>query len=602
MNIFNFITMFGGLAMFLYGMRLMSSSLKQHSSGALKAVMSKLTDNPIKAFLLGVVFTAVIQSSTATIVITSGLVAAGILSLHQSIGIIVGANVGTTVTGQIIRLLDLNKASGWLEFFKPSTLAPLALILGIIMIMGFKKEGIMAVGNVAMGFGILFSGLLSMTNSVSDLSQSGVFDTLFMKLDTSPLFGYLIGATVAFILQSSSATVGILQAFSMTGMLSFKGIYATLVGVYLGDCVTTAIVCSIGAKPDARRVGIINILFNLGKTALVLVVVTIVHQLGLLNQLWDAPLSSGGIANTNTIFNIVCSVLLFPFLHFFENMSRKIVKDEPVAASKYEDKINALNPIFVDTPAIALQSCYELLHTMLTSAQSNINKAFQLFYEYDEKLVAEINAEEAEIDYMTDKLSNYLIELSKGLNEDVHIRLMNEYYKVVTQAERLGDHAVNICEAAVDLHNNNFSFSDTALNELKVIKSLLDEIGGKTLTAFDKLDAALANEIEPLEEVVDDMVNTLRDNHLERLRLGKCNIIMDKDFLNLLMDIERISDICSNIGLAIVARSMPELESQTHDYVSKLHQGSSEAFNISYKESHKKYFDLLEKVSESQAN
>lgn len=248
MNIFSFFTLFGGLAMFLYGMRLMSSSLKQHSSGTLKVVMEKLTGNPVKAFLLGMLFTAVVQSSTATIVITSGLVAAGILSLHQSLGIIIGANVGTTITGQIIRLLDINdSAAGWLQFFKPSTLAPIALIIGIVIIMGFKKESMITMGNIAMGFGILFSGLMSMTNSVSSLSETGIFDSLFTNLDTNPFFGYAVGATVAFILQSSSASVGILQAFSMTGLLSFKGIYATLVGIYLGDCVTTAIVCTYGS-------------------------------------------------------------------------------------------------------------------------------------------------------------------------------------------------------------------------------------------------------------------------------------------------------------------------------------------------------------------
>lgn len=596
MNIFNFFTLFGGLAMFLYGMQLMSASLKQHSSGTLKVVMEKLTGNPVKAFFLGAIFTAVIQSSTATIVITSGLVAAGILSLHQSIGILVGANVGTTVTGQIIRLLDLSDSSGWLEFFKPSTLAPIALIIGIVLIMGFKKEGMVAVGNIAMGFGILFSGLLTMTNSVSTLSDTGVFDSLFTNLDSSPFFGYFIGAVVAFILQSSSATVGILQAFSMTGMLTFKGIYATLGGVYLGDCVTTAIVCSIGAKPDARRVGIINILFNLGKTVLVIIAVVVAHQVGWLDAIWDAPLNSGGIANANTIFNLASSIVLFPFLNLFENLSKKMVKDEEVATSKYADKIAALNPVFVSTPALALGSCFEVLITMLTIAKNNIDKAIGLLYEYDEKVVAEINSEEDEIDYMTDKLSNYLIDLSKGLSEDLHIRIMNEYYKVVTQAERLGDHAVNICEEATDLHNNKLQFSDIALEELSIMKKLLDDILEQTLDAFTKKEIALAKDIEPLEEVVDDLVNVLRDNHIERLRAGKCNVIMDKDFLNLLTDVERVSDICSNIGIAIVSRLVPELESQTHAYVSKLHQGVDADFNKSFEEAHKKYFTMIESI------
>ena len=284
MNIFSVISLLGGLAMFLYGMRLMGDSLKENSSGTLKAAMGKVTNNPIRAFILGLLVTALIQSSTATIVITAGLVGAGILTLHQSLGIIIGANVGTTVTGQIIRLLDLNASGGTsvLRFFQPSTLAPLALIIGMVLIMGGFFKNARSVGNIAVGFGILFSGLLSMTGAVNSLAESGLIERLFSGLGANPVLGYLTGAGVAFMLQSSSATVGILQAFSATGMLTWRAIYAVIVGIYLGDCVTTAIVCSIGAKAEARRVGIVNILFNLSETVLVLGGVAIAHRFGLL--------------------------------------------------------------------------------------------------------------------------------------------------------------------------------------------------------------------------------------------------------------------------------------------------------------------------------
>ena len=246
MSIFNIISLFGGLALFLYGMRMMGDGLKESSSGQLKRVMEKVTGTPLKAFLLGLVMTAVIQSSTATIVITSGLVGAGIISLHQSLGIIMGANVGTTVTGQIIRLLDLN-ASGAsiLQFFKPSTLAPLALIIGIVLIMSKKGSG--ELGKIIIGFGILFTGLMNMTDAVSTLSETGIVDTMFSHLGKNPLLGYLVGLAVSFVLQSSSASIGILQAFSMSGLLTFNAVYPVLMGIYLGDCVTTAIVCNIGA-------------------------------------------------------------------------------------------------------------------------------------------------------------------------------------------------------------------------------------------------------------------------------------------------------------------------------------------------------------------
>ena len=357
MDIFDVVSLLGGLAMFLYGMRLMGDSLKENSSGTLKAAMEKVTNNSFKAFLLGIFITALIQSSTATIVITSGLVGAGILTLRQSLGIIVGANVGTTVTGQIIRLLDIDSSGTvWLRFFQPATLAPLALIIGIVLIMGHFVKNAKSVGNIAVGFGILFSGLLNMTGAVAKLTQSGAIEQLFSGLGENPFLGYLTGAGVAFVLQSSSATVGILQAFSASGLLTFKAIYAVIVGIYLGDCVTTAIVCSIGAKAEARRVGIVNILFNLSETVLVLVGVAVVHRLGLLNALWDRTANSGMIANTNTIFNLTCSICLFPMLGVYEKLSRRIVKDdrEEVREEKYRDELEALNPGFLNTPALAL--------------------------------------------------------------------------------------------------------------------------------------------------------------------------------------------------------------------------------------------------------
>ena len=406
MDIFSVISLLGGLAMFLYGMRLMGDSLKENSSGALKRVMGKVTDNAFKAFLLGVFVTALIQSSTATIVITAGLVSAGILTLRQSLGILVGANLGTTVTGQIIRLLDIN-ASGnsFLRFLQPSTLAPIALIIGIVLVMGSFFKNAKSVGNIAIGFGILFSGLLNMTGAVNSLKDSGVFDQLFNHLGDSPFLGYLIGAAVAFILQSSSAAVGILQTFSATGQLAFKSIYAVIVGIYLGDCVTTAIVCWIGAKADARRVGIVNILYNLGKSVLVLAGVTLAHSLGLLDGLWDRTANSGLIANTNSIFNLACALILLPTLRLNERLSYKLVRDDPVKESKFKSVTDALNPVFYNTPALAFQSCYHLLLTVFAASRANTERAFRLLEKYDPAIHREIMADEDEIDRMTDQVS-----------------------------------------------------------------------------------------------------------------------------------------------------------------------------------------------------
>ena len=599
MNIFNVISLLGGLAMFLYGMRLMGNSLKESSSGTLKVIMEKVTNNVISAFFLGLAVTALIQSSTATIVITSGLVAAGIITLRQSLGIIIGANVGTTVTGQIIRLLDLNDSSvSWLQIFKPSTLAPVALVVGIILIMFVNSKKSDQAGSIAVGFGILFSGLMNMTNAVSALNESGMLEPLFMQLGNNPFLGYATGAGVAFVLQSSSATIGILQAFAMTGGLTFKGIYAVIVGIYLGDCVTTAIVCSIGAKPDAKRVGIVNILFNLSETVLVLLVVGILHRAGALDALWDKTVSTGDIANTNTVFNLGCAFLLLPFVRVYEKISRKIVKDETKMVSMYADKLEALNPNFFLTPAIAFRSCYDALLSMFDAARKNIDKSYAMLVEYDDKVFDEIAAEEENIDIFADRISHYLVQFSPYIKSDLHVAILNQYYKIISEFERLGDHAVNISETAEELHKNRVSFSAEAVQELMILKNLLNQILDYTYQAFLKRDAEAAKHIEPLEEVVDDMINALKDNHLIRLRKGECNVVIDSIFLNLLGDIERISDVCSNVGIAVIARVEPEIAEEAHDYISQLHQGHDADFNRIYTDAHDMYFGLLNEGKE----
>ena len=593
MNIFNLITLLGGLAMFLYGMRLMGDGLKESSSGPLKTALEKLTNTPVKAFLLGLAMTALIQSSTATIVITSGLVGAGVISLHQSLGIIIGANVGTTVTGQIIRLLDLDSSGvSFLEFFKPSTLAPLALIVGMAVIMGAKPKGPVKTGPIIMGFGILFSGLLNMTAAVTSLTESGIIERLFSQLGNNPLLAYLIGAGVAFVLQSSSATIGILQAFSTSGQLAFNGIYAVLVGIYLGDCVTTAIVCNIGAKPEAKRVGIVNILFNLSETVVILSAVTILHHLGLLNGLWDRVIDSGDIANTNTVFNLSCAILLFPALNLYEKISHRLVKDEP--AEKYGELQDAFNPVFFSTPALALGRCYEALLQMYHLAQTNINRAFDVLAQYDEKTVSKIEECEDYIDTMADRISNYLIQISAHITASNHVEIMNHYFSVVSEFERLSDHAMNIANIAKALHEKQETLPLKAVSELGVLRQLLGTILEYCETAFEKRDLAAARHIEPLEQVVDDLVNAMKDNHLERLRTGACSTFAGAEFLNLLSEAERISDVCSNIGVATISRAVPELKHQVHDYVSMLHAGQDESFNREYQDAHDQYFGLLE--------
>ena len=594
MDVFDIISLLGGLAMFLYGMRLMGDSLKENSSGALKTAMERVTNNPIKAFVLGLLVTALIQSSTATIVITAGLVGAGILTLHQSLGIIIGANVGTTVTGQIIRLLDLNAAGGsLLRFFQPSTLAPIALILGIVLIMGNFIRNARSIGNIAIGFGILFSGLLNMTSAVNALSSSGMIERLFAGLGDNPLIGYITGAGVAFMLQSSSATVGILQAFSSTGLLTFKGIYAVIVGIYLGDCVTTAIVCSIGAKAEAKRVGLVNILFNLSETVLVLAAVTIIHRLGLLDSLWDRTVNSSIIANTNTVFNMSCAVLLMPMIGIYEKLSRVIVKDETVPEDKYKDELEALTPVFFDTPALALQSCYNLLLAIFRSSRGNIERSFSLLDSFDETVYAELMADEEDIDRLTDRISRYTVELLPHLQLEAHVAILNQYYKVTTEFERLGDHAVNIAAVTENMQQTGTSFSKKGMKDLAVLRELTLRILDETELAFRKRDVDAAKRIEPLVQVSGELISAMKRGHLQRMSTGECNIYADASFTNLMVEFSRIASVCSNVGVATVVRVNPELADHEHLYYDQLHSGSDEEFNTAYEQARSRYFALL---------
>ena len=583
--------------MFLYGMRMMGDGLKESSSGTLRSAMEKVTGTPFKAFLLGLFLTALIQSSTATIVITSGLVGAGIITLHQSLGIIIGANVGTTVTGQIIRLLDLNTSgTSFLQFFKPSTLAPLALIIGIVLIM--SRKGSDRVGKIVIGFGILFSGLMNMTDAVSSLTESGIVEVLFSRLGENPIIGYLVGLGVSFVLQSSSASIGILQAFSTSGVLTFNAIYSVLMGIYLGDCVTTAIVCNIGAKADSRRVGVANILFNLGKTALIIIGVTLLRSFGILDGIWHAAVDSGIIANTNTVFNLASALLLLPTMGIIKSISLKIVKDdmiEPKEITSHSDLkiLDRLNPVFLQTPGLALNACYDVLMEMFRLADKNINRSFEVVNSYNPELVSKIRSDEDALDTMADRVSSYLMQISTHIDSDEQTEIMNHYYSIISEFERLGDHAMNIAETAEGLNQEDITFSDYALRELSVVRDLIRNILNYTGKTFKNCDAKAAQHIEPLEEVVDDMVNALRQNHLNRLRLQQCSVLAGTEFLNMLSDIERISDICSNVGVFTIARVRPEIKHEVHDYVSKLHSGNDEGFNREYEAAHDHYFELL---------
>ena len=595
MTIFNVISLFGGLSLFLYGMRLMGSGLKESSSGALKDAMEKVTNNTLVGFLLGLVVTAVIQSSTATIVLTSGLVGAGIITLHQSIGVILGANVGTTITGQIIRLLDLNSggSASWLDILKPSTLAPLAAIIGIILIMAVRTKHSDVLGQIAMGFGILFTGLLNMTAAVSPLSGSESFARMFVGLSDTPVLGFLAGTCVAFLIQSSSATIGILQALSMTGALTFSSVYAIIIGVNIGDCVTTAIVCSIGSKADARRTGIVHILFNICGSVLILLAITVLHHTGMLGGLWDKTLTSGGIANVHTVFRLFAAIVLLPVCGQFERLSRIIVRDDEKLGTSVQRELERLDEKFFSSPALALSGASDAISAMARLAREGVLGAMDVLQEFDQHRIDVINENEDQIDLLADRVDNYLIRLSPHVQMGYGNELLNYYIQCFSEFERIGDYAVNLTENAKELRDRGNALSEEARRELRVLRDALDEILGYACKGFAALDMRAARSIEPVEEVVDDLVATFRGNHIRRLRDGICNTYAGLSFLDVLVNIERISDQCSNLGVYTLSQSDSTIMSSHHEYIRQLHQGTDEYFNGKYRETHEKYFGAL---------
>ena len=597
MSILNVISMAGGLALFLYGMQVMGDGLKNGSSGAMKNALAEVTNNPVKSFLLGLLVTSVIQSSTATIVLTSGLVGAGMMTLHQSVGIIFGANVGTTMTGQIIRLLDVKTVDGGisiLSFFKPDTLAPLASIIGLILLKINANKNHETAGNIAIGFGILFTGLLGMTSAVSPLSSSPTFQGWIVRFSSNPALGFLVGFAVAFVLQSSSATVGIIQAISMTGTLIYSAVYPVILGIYLGDALTTAIVCSIGAKADAKRTGVIHVCLNISEEIVIFVAMFILRKLGVLDGVWNSVMTPGSIANLHTAFNLICAVGLLPLANTYEKISLKIIPDDEQLGENIDKELEMLNEKLFTSPALALESARTATARMLNLAGANVLNAMETLKNYDAKEIARINENEVHIDNLSDAVNNYLVKLSPYIISTKDNDMLNFYLQCSSEFERIGDYAVHLTECAQELKDKNREFSQIAHSELDVAKEGLNEILDLTYYAFSGPDYVKAKKVEPLEEVMDDITQVLKKNHTQRLRQGLCSTTAGLIFLDSLVNIEAISDKCSNVGVFTLALVDDKVMTNHHDYLKKLHGGSDEAYNSTYAQLHDKYHKMLQ--------
>ncbi|MBR5283608.1 MAG: Na/Pi cotransporter family protein [Clostridia bacterium] len=590
------ISLLGGLAMFLYGMEIMGDGLKQGSSAALKNFLGKLTTNVVLGVLTGTIVTAIIQSSTATIVLTVGLIGAGILNLKQAVSIVLGANIGTTVTAQLIRLMDIEAGgNSILTFFKPNTLAPMALILGIIMIMFIKKGNSKTVGTIALGFGILFSGLMMMTDAVDPLSESQAFADLLSRFSTMPLLGILTGLVLTVIVQSSSAMVGILQALSSTGAMTFNLVYPIIMGINLGTCVTTAMVCSIGTSKDAKRTGIVHIVFNTVGTILFMIAMTLLQKTGFWPNLWGSVVNSGGIADFQTIFNLLTAVVLLPFTGVLVNIACKVVKDEEQEADMYPE-LSALDRKLMISPALALQAVGKSLAVMARAARDNTLLSLQQFDKYDENTSEVINAREERLDSFTDIADNYLIELSRSIEDQKDSRELNILMQIGPNLERIGDYATNYDELAQRMAAADLKFSDGARQELTIMTDAIGEILRLTEKALETGSEETTRRIEPLEEVIDDMVLMLKNRHADRLRRGVCVVDNGLIFMETLTNLERAADQCSSIAMLLLSRNNPAIMENHHQYIQDLHNSGDVSYLAEQENRRQQYLVPLENI------
>lgn len=590
------IKLLGGLAMFLYGMEIMGDGLKQGSGTALKNVLGKLTHNAFLGLLTGTLVTAVIQSSTATIVLTVGLIGAGILNLRQAVSIVLGANIGTTVTAQIIRLMDIDPSGGSiLTFFKPDTLAPVTLIIGIILVMFVKKEASKNVGLIALGFGILFTGLMGMTDAVEPLSESDAFVNILSYFSDMPLLGIITGLVLTVIVQSSSAMVGILQALSSTGVMTFELVYPIIMGINLGTCVTTALVCSIGSSKDAKRTGIVHIVFNTIGTILFMIVMSLIRNAGGFTSLWDSVVDSGVIANFQTLFNLITAIVLLPFTGILVKIACKIVKEEEVKEEIYPE-IAALDKKLMISPAVALGEVAKVSATMATVAKDNISRSLKQFVKFDASRSEDINKQEDRLDRFTDAADNYLIELSANIENEGDNRQRNMLMQCIRDIERIGDYATNFDEMAKKMHDSELTFSATAQQEMSILNDAVQEILRLTVVSIENDSEYDARRIEPLEEVIDDMVLLLKNRHTARLCKGICSIDSGLIFMDMLTYLERTADQCSNIAMMMLGKNNEEIMKNHHLYLQELHASDDQSYLAEQENRRVQYLVALENI------
>ena len=599
-TIYKIIAILGGLSMFLYGMRVMGDGLKSSSGTSMQTALSKATSKPVYGFLLGMLVTCAIQSSTAAIVLTVGLVGAGYISFEHSVGIVLGANVGTAITAQVIRLMDLDAGqTSLLYFFKADNLAPIALIIGVALIMFLKSQRMKTAGTILCGFGVLFMGLIFMSEAVESLKEP--LSGLLTSFENNSLLGFLAGVGVTGIIQSSSAVVGILQSIASSVGVHFSGVFAVIIGVNIGDCLTTFLVSRIGAKPNQIRTTLVHIIYNVFAAVLIVFVILIGRATGLLSdEIFYATLNSGGVANVHGLFRLIPAMLLLPLSPLFARIAEILVPDKPRDSEdvKAEELMRSLDPHLNLSPALALSQAQRTISNMSEIARHNFEAAQQQIFSYDAARAGRIIERESLLDKMTDASSQYLLSLTPGIRFSRDMNRQSFLLKTAVCFERIGDLAINLTDNVESLRKSGQHFSETAQHELRVVFSAVEENLALTEKAFSQNDLEAARDVEPLEEVIDELIEHLKAMHVERMARGLCAIENGVVFQNMLSNLERVSDQCSDIAVYILERAYPEISGREHSYVYYLHSHADERYQQTFETARERYFSSLRQADE----
>ena len=574
MDFFSILTLLGGLAMFLYGMQVMGDGLAKVSGGKLEQILENLTSSKWKAVLLGMCVTAVIQSSSATTVMVVGFVNSGIMKLTQAVGIIMGANIGTTITSWILSLTGIESSNFFISLLKPSAFSPILALIGIVLLTFTKSSRKKDVGTILLGFAVLMFGMESMSGAVKPLADVPEFTGLLLKF-SNPVAGILAGTVLTAIIQSSSASVGILQALCMTGAVPYSSAFPIIMGQNIGTCIT-AILSAIGAKKNAKRAAAVHLYFNLIGTAIFMIVFYLVNALVGFSFFHQAA-TPAGIAIVHSVFNIVATIILLPFAKGLEKLACLTIRDkkEDVVVSAEDREFMILEPRFLEKPAFAVEQSRNAARKMAEESHNALFTALDLVDKYSEEGVECVKNMEAKVDRYEDELGTYLVKLSHKDISEADSHSLSIMLHCIGDFERISDHAVNIMESAQELYEKGLKFSANAKKDLEVLGQAVEDIINMAYKVFDTQDTQLAEKIEPLEEVIDELSKEVKRRHVQRLRNGECTIEMGFILSDITTCLERVADHCSNIGVCVTQVNEDLYDTHSHLNTVKTHPDES---------------------------